>query len=76
VKHKWLTEENIITLQDWTKRGMHIGVVNAIDRLIADRREMLQLFHRLVVVRIVDELPEAEGIWQDIGDMLSAITND
>ncbi len=73
--HKWLTAENVELLETMLKQ---MGMIPEGDakRLIADWREMLSLIERLAAVRIVDELPEAAAVWNDVSAMLVATGDD
>jgi len=65
-KYKWLTTKEVREYLD----------AGAYDRFAPDWLAMRSLFERLIVVRSVDELPEAAEVWSDVVDMLEATSDD
>jgi len=66
--HKWLTASDIMEIQRCPSLGGPQDRAQA--RLIADRREMRELFERLACRRVSQD--EVIAIWNDIRAMLEA----
>jgi len=69
-EHRWLTAKEVRDVQIYFEQYRELDTWKSELRLIADWRKMRELLERLANVRTVDDLPEAEPIWDEINRML------